>query len=327
MFFTECARLAEQHPDLASAAEKIDAQLRQMRTAEVIRAGDLASFLGLDQNQASAVLEGLAEVGFLRPEEMVECVHCGMAVLRSDYDEALEEDDEYRCTSCDRPWEDGKVHAITTYRRGDKWPELPPEAAADRVAEPFIGPAEAYPKDARIFKNQGKTWLVVYDGVPKSVEHSIGMAYIARLLQSPGTEIHAAALRNSVSGDGKVLLLGSAGPVLEHEDLKRYREQMKDLQAEIQEAENNNDLGKVQKLKEDLHAVTEEVGRATGLGGRNRKAADDRERARKTISVGIRRALKAIKKEHEPLWQHLKNSLKIGEYLSYQPDQSTSWST
>lgn len=229
--------------------------------------------------------------------------------------------------SCDRLWEDGKVRAITTYRRGDKWPELPPEPAADRVAERFIGPAEAYPKDARIFKNQGKTWLVVYDGVPKSVEHSIGMAYIARLLQSPGKETHAAALRSSVSGDGSVPVLGSAGPVLESHDLKQYREQMNDLQEEIQEAENNNDLGRVQKLKEDLHAVTEEVGRATGLGGRNRKAADDRERVRKTISVGIRRALKAIKKEHEPLWKHLKNSLKIGEYLSYQPDQPTSWST
>jgi hypothetical protein len=325
MFFTECARLAERHPDLALAVEKIDAQLRQMRTAEVIRAGDLASFLRLDQNQANAVLEGLAEVGLLRPEEMVECPDpdCGMAVLRSDYEEMLEEEGEYRCTSCDGLWNDGNVHAITTYRRGDKWPELPPEP----VDESFIGPAEAYPKDARIFKNQGKTWLVVYDGVPRSVEHSVGMAYIARLLQVPGTEIHAAALRSTVSADGNVQLLGSAGDVLDARALKEYRSKMTELQEEIQEAENNNDLGTVQKLKEDLHAITEEVGRATGLGGRNRKAADDRERARKTISVGIRRALKAIKKEHEPLWKHLKNSLKIGEYLSYQPDQSTSWTT
>ncbi|MBI2192067.1 MAG: hypothetical protein HYU36_08790 [Planctomycetes bacterium] len=327
MFFTECARLAERHPNLAAAVEKIDAQLRQMRTAEIIRVGDLASFLRLDQNQASAVLEGLAEAGFLCPEEMVECIHCGMAVLRSDYDEALEEEDEYRCTSCDRRWEDRKVRAVTTYRRGDKWPELPPEPVADRVAEPFIGPAEAYPKDTRIFKNQGKTWLVVYDGVPRSVEHSVGMAYIARLLQAPGTETHAAALRSTVSADGNVPVLGSAGDVLDACALKEYRSKMTELQEEIQEAENNNDLGRVQKLKEDLHAITEEVGRATGLGGRNRKAADDRERARKTTSVGIRRALKAIKKEHQPLWQHLKNSLKIGEFLTYQPDQPTSWST
>lgn len=48
MFFTECESLAERHPNLAAAVQKIDAQLQQMGTAEVIRVGDLASFLGLD---------------------------------------------------------------------------------------------------------------------------------------------------------------------------------------------------------------------------------------------------------------------------------------
>lgn len=129
MFFTECERLAKQYPDLASAIQKIDAQFRQMRTAEVIRVGELASFLGLDPNQANAVLEGLTESGLLREEEMVECPGCEMAVLRSDYEKSLEEDDEYRCTNCDHLLKDGEVRAVSTYRRGDKWPELPPIAA------------------------------------------------------------------------------------------------------------------------------------------------------------------------------------------------------
>lgn len=41
--------------------------------------------------------------------------------------------------------------------------------------------------------------------------------------------------------------------------------------------------------------------------------------------AAIHRALRAIKKEHEPLCQHLHNSLKVGEFLSYQPEQPTSW--
>ena len=109
--------------------------------------------------------------------------------------------------------------------------------------------------------------------------------------------------------------------------LKEYREHLKDLEEEIREAESNHDIGKTQQLKEELEAITAEIGRATGLGGRNRKAADDRERARQAVSVAIHRALKAVKKEHEPLWQHLHNSLKIGEFLSYQPDQPTFWTT
>ena len=57
MFFTECAHLAEQHPDLARVFELLDSQLRQMGTAEVIRSDDLASFLNIDPNQMRSALE------------------------------------------------------------------------------------------------------------------------------------------------------------------------------------------------------------------------------------------------------------------------------
>lgn len=138
MFFTECERLAERNPELAVAVQRIDSRLREMcTTAEVIRVDVLSSFLGLDPNQTSAVLEGLAEAGVLVAEEMVECAHCGMVVLRSDYDEVLEEEDEYCCTSCDRLWKNGRIRAVITFRRGEKWPELLPDSTyAGQLVEP-----------------------------------------------------------------------------------------------------------------------------------------------------------------------------------------------
>jgi len=124
MFFTECARIAEQHPDLASVFEQLDSQLRAMGNAEVIRSGDLASFLNIDPNQMRSVLDMFAQEGVLRSVEMIECPYCQMAALRSEYQEALDEDDEYRCTSCDRPLTDRTVQIITAYRRGEKWQEV-----------------------------------------------------------------------------------------------------------------------------------------------------------------------------------------------------------
>ena len=47
-----------------------------------------------------------------------------MVALRSEYQEALDEDDEYRCTSCDRRLTEKTIHTITTYRRGEKWQEV-----------------------------------------------------------------------------------------------------------------------------------------------------------------------------------------------------------
>ena len=56
--------------------------------------------------------------------EMIECPYCQMAALRSEYQEALDEDDEYRCTSCDRPLTNRTIQIITPYRRGEKWREI-----------------------------------------------------------------------------------------------------------------------------------------------------------------------------------------------------------
>jgi hypothetical protein len=124
MFFTECARLAEQHADLATVFEQLDSQLRAMGTAEVIRSDDLASFLNIDPNQMRSALDMFAREGVLLRVEMIECRYCQMAALRSEYREALDEDHEYRCTSCDRPLTDRTIRIITAYRRGENWPEV-----------------------------------------------------------------------------------------------------------------------------------------------------------------------------------------------------------
>lgn len=121
MYFTECARLAEQHPDLADVVERVDKQLGRMETVEVLRIGDLASFLGADPNQIGSVLDLLAREGLLQSEEMIECPHCDMAALRSDYDQGCDEDGEYACSSCGRLLYDDTIETITTYRSGRRW--------------------------------------------------------------------------------------------------------------------------------------------------------------------------------------------------------------
>jgi len=135
MFFTECERLAERHPDFAGTVQRIDAELAKMSTDGIIRTADMASFLEADPNQVDAVLEKLAHEKLLRREEMVECPYCGMAALRSEYQQQLEEEGEYRCTSCDRLLADTSVKAITAYRRGEKWKEVAPspEEASEKT--------------------------------------------------------------------------------------------------------------------------------------------------------------------------------------------------
>ena len=124
MFFRECARLVEQHPDLASVFDRLDSKLETMGTAEVVRTDDIASFLNIDPNQMRSALDMFGQAGVLDRVEMIECTHCEMAVFRSEYKEAMDEDGEYRCTSCDRPLTDRTIQMIMAYQRGEKWPEV-----------------------------------------------------------------------------------------------------------------------------------------------------------------------------------------------------------
>ena len=195
------------------------------------------------------------------------------------------------------------------------------------LSRPGIGLAEAYPKERRIFQKQGRTWLVVYDGVATSVGDMVGMTYICWMLQRPGPETHAATMRGAVAGEEHTPILGSAGGVLDAHALREYRDRISEIDEELPKADANHDLARTDSLHEEWEALYAEVGRAIGVRGRSREASSDRERARQSVSAAIHRALRAIKKVHEPLWHHLDNSLKIGEFLTYQPDQSTAWTT
>jgi hypothetical protein len=165
MFFTECARLAEQHPDLASVFEQLDSKLEAMGTADVIRPDDIASFLNIDPNQVRSALDMFAQVGVLHRVEMIECTYCQMAALRSDYQEALDEYDEYRCTDCGRPLTDRTIQIITAYRRGEKWREAAIPIPPTRVARPsargkgFAANAEDHRKVAGAVAKIGDDWM------------------------------------------------------------------------------------------------------------------------------------------------------------------------
>ncbi len=214
-------------------------------------------------------------------------------------------------------------------------PRRPPE----EILAPFLAtvlPASggnevsverASPKDARVFRRQGRTWLVVYAGETRSIQHSKGMDYICHLLRDPDEEVHAITLRAAAAGRRGTPAPGSAGEILDSEALGKIRRQIGEIDEDLAAAEVNHDIGRMARLQSDRQTLLAEVQRATGLGGRKREAASDRERARQSVTQAIRRALEAIKRDHAALWRHLWKSLKTGEVFAYRPDDETPWAT
>ena len=71
--------------------------------------------------------------------------------------------------------------------------------------------------------------------------------------------------------------------------------------------------------------LVRELSAAFGLGHRDRRLGDDRERARKAVAGRIKEALTRINAVNPLLAEHLTKSIHTGYLCSYEPEPLTSW--
>jgi len=188
------------------------------------------------------------------------------------------------------------------------------------------------------FRREGEYWSIAFEGNAFRLRDSKGLRYLAHLLAAPGREIHALELVAAVEGRAPRRLgqeealevdTGDGSGVLDERAKTEYRTRLRDLEAELAEAEDWNDPERASRLREEADFLARELGSAIGLGGRNRRAASNAERARVNVTRAIRSALERIA-EHDPgLGRHLATTARTGTFCSYQPDPRVPvyWST
>jgi tetratricopeptide (TPR) repeat protein len=207
--------------------------------------------------------------------------------------------------------------------------------ASDRVAETTPPPA------AGVFRREGQFWTIRFDGETFRLKDAKGLRFLAELLRNPGREIPATELA-SASGEGRPLAtriapeegapaanLGDAGELLDAKAKAEYRERLDDLRSELKTAEAVDEAERATKLREEIDFLTRELASAVGLGGRDRKAASAVERARASVTLAIKSALKSISENSASLARHLNGTIRTGKFCSYSPDPCApmSWST
>ena len=92
------------------------------------------------------------------------------------------------------------------------------------------------------------------------------------------------------------------------------------LEAEIEQARRWNDPERTAHAEGELDALTRELAGALGLGGRDRRAASDSERARASVSKAVRGAVRRLEEQHPELGRHLSLAVRTGTFCSYDPD-------
>jgi hypothetical protein len=175
---------------------------------------------------------------------------------------------------------------------------------------------ESAPPEAGIVRREGRRWLVELDGRRLLIEDMVGMGYLARLVAQPGVAVPALVL---ASGDAPVAPESALQPVLDDEARAAYSARVQELLAELGEARGGADIGRAERLQLELDALMDELGRATGLGGRARTFAGPAERARTAVRKAIKRALDEIEAADPAIASTLRASIRTGHTCSYVP--------
>lgn len=200
--------------------------------------------------------------------------------------------------------------------------------------------------EENIFRKEDDFWKIIYQGERlRPIKDAKGLRYIAILLQNPEHSFHVMDLVRLVNGSDNPIKesysrmsrerlskeelnpthFGDAGQVIDGKALSEYKKEIKELEEDIDEAENNNDYARGEMLRKEKEFLEQQILAATDLKGRIRKLDDGSDRARKAVSVSIKASIEKIRKKHPELGQHLENSIKRGYHCSYLPDKPISW--
>ncbi len=195
-----------------------------------------------------------------------------------------------------------------------------------------------------IFRKEGEYWTVGRGGQVFRLKNTKGLGYLAHLLRHPAVEFHVLDLAGGIAGqrDGDEIRqsahglprgdedlemarihigsLGDAGEMLDDIAKVAYRRRLSELREELVEAKEVGNVRRAEKAEQEIDALTSELSRAVGLGGRNRRAASASERARQSITKTIKAVLDRIAQSDATLGDFFSRCIKTGNFCSYQPD-------
>ncbi len=172
--------------------------------------------------------------------------------------------------------------------------------------------------DGRLrLRKEGEYWAVAFGGAELRQRDSKGIRYLARLVANPGREVHAVDLvvgegrgtaprDREVAGNGP----GDAGAVLDPAAKAAYRRRLDQLRP----------LPRREDTEREIAFLEAELGSAEGLGGRDRRAASEAERARQSVTKAVKEALDRLSEADPDLGRHLRDAVRTGMYSSYGPD-------
>jgi tetratricopeptide (TPR) repeat protein len=201
------------------------------------------------------------------------------------------------------------------------------ELRAARVTLDEIEAKASATVDSNEFRREGDYWSVVFERRTVRVRDLKGVRYLAQLLAHPGREFHVLDL--VAAETGQRVPSGDAGVMLDAQAKTAYRRRLAEIEDDIEQARAADDAEREAQADAERDFLVQELARAVGLGGRDRRAASDSERARPGVTRAVRQGITALGDLHPQLGEHLDRAVRTGTYCAYLPDPGapTTWTS
>ena len=241
-----------------------------------------------------------------------------------------------------------EIQAALAARVGDGAGEVPgPPVDAERVVSevrtvlrgiaegapaprPRSRPTEPTPIPAAL-RRTGDVWTVTFASSTAPVRRSKGLEDLAVLLARPGQDVPALDLAGRAGAATATAVAaedlhepGDLGEVVDATARTAYAARIRELQAELDDADAAGDPVRGERLQAELDVLTRHLAAAYGLHG-PRRAGDPAERARAAVTARIRAAVAKVGGAHPALGKHLRHSVRTGRFCRYRPDEPVSW--
>jgi hypothetical protein len=228
--------------------------------------------------------------------------------------------------------------------RGGASPEPEEVAAAllDGVRVSLTNAPTLRLREESVFVRQGDYWTIQYQGQIARLKATRGLHCLACLLRHPGREFHVCELIAILEVPVKAMVASSvsqkeegmrtvrfedASPLLDARAKADYARRLAELRTELEEGRRFNDPERVTRAQCERDLLVEHLAAAVGLGGRNRRAGSQAERARSAVTKRLKESIHKIAEAMPLLGRHLGARVKTGYFCSYNPhpDRHVRW--
>ncbi|QDV40771.1 Serine/threonine-protein kinase PknB [Stieleria neptunia] len=159
-----------------------------------------------------------------------------------------------------------------------------------------------------LMSRRGDTWMFKFNGRQLQLRNTRGLEHLSKLLRQPGVDCWAVDL----AGSGGAFDRGDAGEMLDASAREAYRRRAEELQSELADLDPTSDPVNTERIRTELDAIAQTLAAAVGLGGRPRRAGSAIERARQSVTKGIRGAIRKVTDADAELGRYLEATIKTG---------------